>query len=484
MLRAISDGMGTYYMAAIPADRFYEDAGYLLGNQVVVLSVALALVASFAVLLALMFYRPLERLLRRIASGQGTLSNRHTRLLQDAGLHVQQIWADRDALSEQVDRQRSLLLRQLVSGLLQGQLQETGLSILLEQLRLTWTGNRFLALHAWCSENAAFKAPVEVWRLPEGAVYGVTLEHGGQLALLADVTLAAEGDADALRRQVGRQCVRILEEQGRPALRLGAGLLKVSCMEAAASSLEAQSMGLDPEGGDASVLALYTPSTGGTLSDSFLPLAEKGLLCRCMESGNAELAAHTVEALRGSLAPFSSNRVLMRSVFFYLYDAVVTSSDAMQLGMDRAALNTGIATGSLDSFMTALRHFCNEACLRVNRRRSQSALYTQHGIVQYVHEHYREYTLSLDELCREFNLSASYLSRFFNQETGMSFLRYVGRLRMELVKQQLTQTQTPIKDIVRAAGYLDVASFTRKFRNEVGMTPGEYRERYAKAAQN
>ena len=47
---------------------------------------------------------------------------------------------------------------------------------------------------------------------------------------------------------------------------------------------------------------------------------------------------------------------------------------------------------------------------------------------------------------------------------------------MTFVKKQLRDSDEPIKDIVIRAGYIDVANFTRKFRNMEGLTPGAYRD--------
>ena len=64
------------------------------------------------------------------------------------------------------------------------------------------------------------------------------------------------------------------------------------------------------------------------------------------------------------------------------------------------------------------------------------------------------------------------------EQTGENLKSYITRLRMEEAKKLLTQTALPLYEIVSRIGYLDVSSFIRKFKKEVGMTPGEYREKY------
>lgn len=98
-------------------------------------------------------------------------------------------------------------------------------------------------------------------------------------------------------------------------------------------------------------------------------------------------------------------------------------------------------------------------------------------MLRYVNDHYSQQTISLDVLAGQFNLSANYVSRFFKQETGCSFIQYITMLRMDKARELLLNTDLPIKDIVVQIGYIDVANFVRKFKAYEGVTPGQYREK-------
>ena len=49
---------------------------------------------------------------------------------------------------------------------------------------------------------------------------------------------------------------------------------------------------------------------------------------------------------------------------------------------------------------------------------------------------------------------------------------------MDQFKELLVSTNRPIKELVAEVGYFDVSNFTRKFRIEHGMTPGQYRKKH------
>jgi transcriptional regulator GlxA family with amidase domain len=69
--------------------------------------------------------------------------------------------------------------------------------------------------------------------------------------------------------------------------------------------------------------------------------------------------------------------------------------------------------------------------------------------------------------------------RRFAQATGQSPIEYVHTLRIEEAKQMLERTDRVIEAIAEEVGYEDGSFFRRLFRRQVGLTPAEYRRRFA-----
>src|SRR5690606_33368280 len=97
-------------------------------------------------------------------------------------------------------------------------------------------------------------------------------------------------------------------------------------------------------------------------------------------------------------------------------------------------------------------------------------------MIQEIDMHYRSDQLSLEVLARQFDVSASYISRLIREQTGTTFSEYVQQLRIEAVKKEMVASDRPIKDIIIEAGYQDMSSFIKRFKKAEGMTPGEYRK--------
>lgn len=83
--------------------------------------------------------------------------------------------------------------------------------------------------------------------------------------------------------------------------------------------------------------------------------------------------------------------------------------------------------------------------------------------------------ISLDEVAAHLHLNASYFSRLFKKETGVTFIEYVTRKKMERAKELLDQTGLTVGEICEQLGYDNQSYFIKTFKHHAGMTPAEYR---------
>lgn len=91
--------------------------------------------------------------------------------------------------------------------------------------------------------------------------------------------------------------------------------------------------------------------------------------------------------------------------------------------------------------------------------------------------------MSLDELARSLNLSASRLRHLFKDETGLSPVQYLKAQRMERAKELLETTFLSVKEVMLQVGVKDKSHFIRGFKKVYGLSPSQYRTRYLMAKQ-
>jgi len=82
--------------------------------------------------------------------------------------------------------------------------------------------------------------------------------------------------------------------------------------------------------------------------------------------------------------------------------------------------------------------------------------------------------LSLQQTCVHFGISQTYMSRLFRKYTGLSFVNYLTRCRIEQAKQYLQGGNTLIKDAAALTGYSDQFYFSKVFKSLTGESPSDF----------
>ena len=96
----------------------------------------------------------------------------------------------------------------------------------------------------------------------------------------------------------------------------------------------------------------------------------------------------------------------------------------------------------------------------------------------YLQAHYREAT-SLDKLAEKVCLAPRTLLRRFKAATGRLPGAYVQAVRVETAKAMLERDRESVQRIASTVGYEDTSFFRTLFKRATGMTPIEYRLRFA-----
>ena len=72
-------------------------------------------------------------------------------------------------------------------------------------------------------------------------------------------------------------------------------------------------------------------------------------------------------------------------------------------------------------------------------------------------------------------MSPYHFLRTFRQVTGMTPHQYVLHARLHRAAQRLRASADPVAKIAFEAGFNDLATFNRRFRRLIGMTPSAFR---------
>lgn len=86
--------------------------------------------------------------------------------------------------------------------------------------------------------------------------------------------------------------------------------------------------------------------------------------------------------------------------------------------------------------------------------------------------------LKLSDVARLVGTNRTYLSRYFNQESGQTFYDYVNNLRVKHAEEMLLTTSLPLLAIATESGFNSLSTFRRVFASTYGCTPAEYRNQH------
>lgn len=95
--------------------------------------------------------------------------------------------------------------------------------------------------------------------------------------------------------------------------------------------------------------------------------------------------------------------------------------------------------------------------------------------IRYIKDHYQE-NISLEQLAAYLEMTPEYLSTLFNKEVGINFTAFLKQFRISHAKRLLKGTDRKICEIAVAVGYHDPKYFNRVFKEETGVSPGDYRQ--------
>ena len=118
-----------------------------------------------------------------------------------------------------------------------------------------------------------------------------------------------------------------------------------------------------------------------------------------------------------------------------------------------------------------------ENCIEMRRIRKHDSVVN--GCQALIEENLSNPQFSLSVLAEHFGITQQTLRRRFKETTGQTLSSYLTARRIELAKTLLSETNLSMNEICVKCGYIDVSSFTKLFKSEVGISPGAYRETHS-----
>lgn len=99
------------------------------------------------------------------------------------------------------------------------------------------------------------------------------------------------------------------------------------------------------------------------------------------------------------------------------------------------------------------------------------------AVFDFIEAHYNQ-AINLNDVAQAAGYSSAYLTSLVQAETGRTVGQWITARRMAQARQLLGHTQTSIGRIAAAIGYADAGYFSRKFRQNHGVSPQKWRQEF------
>lgn len=447
-LRTVSPASQQSYFVCMSASDFYRR-----GTSQALIYPMIALCVLSAALLAMTIFRAHQRRLNAMSRQNDDLS---------------------DQLDKHAQLIRELVLRKLVDGSIR---DENGLQYNLRCANLTLSKPVFfLAVFSFSPESdmdQAQRAAAAVCEAMENEQITYTCFTRFEYSQLI---LLANADRDENRAEVVRTAQRLMTLDGASCLKAGIGRAHHSLLKLNHALVEAMTaMNEQMNAQDGALYVFDPPAASGERFPQYV--IEKSLIRESIRNGSQTMLESSVKKIFIHLACADQSEAVLRLLYYDMVNFCIALSEEFDSPLSDDAIAALSAFQSPAVLEERILEILTNLCSQTKERVTECLSAPKYHLLAYVQEHFRNPELSLSMISEETNLSHSYISKLFKDETGQTFISYVKELRFNYVRRELAETDRPVKDIITDSGYIDAASFTRSFRQLEGVTPGEYRLR-------
>lgn len=131
---------------------------------------------------------------------------------------------------------------------------------------------------------------------------------------------------------------------------------------------------------------------------------------------------------------------------------------------------------SEEILFSALMKWAENASALCNVPSQEPRIQYLRQIFELIHRSYQDRGFGLESVSASLNLSAGYICSLLKKQTDYSFVEYLNQCRVYYA-MVLLETEEMIKGIASKAGFQSSTYFGRVFRQFVGYSPSEYREK-------
>lgn len=212
--------------------------------------------------------------------------------------------------------------------------------------------------------------------------------------------------------------------------------------------------------------------------NTFFEDAEKAMMSKII-SGDTDGAIFAFEHIMNCFGQNSGvSASELKSRLLELVVMILGVCKDYELDIENTAISSCICEYMAIDNAFAIKSFVKDIIRRVsdsvakNREKNFSCVIK--SAVNYIEKNFGG-NITLEDVSKEVNISPTYFSKMFKEETGSTFIDYLTTLRIGRAKELIAEGNCGNKEICELVGYSDPNYFSRVFKKIVGASPTEYK---------
>jgi len=95
-------------------------------------------------------------------------------------------------------------------------------------------------------------------------------------------------------------------------------------------------------------------------------------------------------------------------------------------------------------------------------------------VFAYIGENYMNH-ISIDDLAKVANMSKSYFSHFFKEQTMTTPVEYINRIRVDMAAKYILEDRYSVSEIAQMCGFKSTSYFCAMFKKYTGFVTEDYK---------
>lgn len=488
IMREISANSGLSVVSITDSKKFYQSGSEFASWYIFLIAVLFIGGILLSLVLSRSNYKPIQKLVQKIVD-QDTMADQEQEGINEFEI-ITNKWTDvqnkNEELSALLNRQRPMVVASCLRRILKGKFktsEEMEATLKSANINLSYRYNFVILLPIPVEDSFEEDKNLRIMTVLAGFmqpfihVYGLDMLKDNGIAVIVNCGERTAGEKNVdIRLSVADHLCRELETRYEISIPFYIGRIYEDVMDINRSFLETAAIASDYHMLGNQKVILFE-EIGYEEQNIQYPILEQTLFIQCLKQANEEAALKALDNMIGEIEPLKSF-VITQCLCFDIINITIKTLDQLKgFELKNVDLKKLITFKSLPEFREKMAGLTIEMCRQFAEFKDSRNNERKSEILDYVNCHYGDSSMGLESVADEFGVSSNYLSRFFKQETGCSFIQYVTMIRMDRARELLVNSNKQIKEIVAEIGYIDVANFVRKFKGYEGVTPGQYREK-------